>query len=120
VYRERNTVRDPNGQVREQSQRLVRVDAFQREVVRDLVDREEQVMVRRPADGIRQCDERPPPAHGVREADVEREDTRDDELGARLVTHQARDLGVRGGDCAPARAVRLLRVHPEEVRWVLR
>jgi hypothetical protein len=107
-------VRDPDGQVREHSERLVRADALEREVVRDLVDRA--------ADDIRQCNERPPvpPAHGVREAELERDDTRDDELGARLVAHQARDLGVHGGDRAPARAVRLLHVQPEEVRRVLR
>jgi hypothetical protein len=122
VYLERRTVRDPDGQVREQSQRLVRADALEREVVRDLVDREEQVVVRRAADDIRQCDERPPapPAHGVREPELERDDTRDDELGARLVAHQARDLRVCGEDRAPARAVRLLRVQPKEVRRVLR
>lgn len=119
---EGGAVRDPDGQVREHGERLVRADALEREVVRDLVDREEQVVVRRPAEHVREREQAPPahPTRRVRGRELERDDARDDVLCARLATHQLGHLRVRGEDRAPPRAVRLLRVQPQEVIRVLR
>jgi hypothetical protein len=92
-----------------------------------IVGREEQVVVRHPADDIRQCDERPraPPAHGVREAEMEREDTRDDELGARRgsragASGAAPPCASRGSPLGPAVGVHACRSALQRVRLGVR
>ena len=59
AYLECSRVRDPDGQVREHCERLVRSDTSECQVVRDLVDGEEQVLVRGGANDVGEAPEGP-------------------------------------------------------------
>jgi hypothetical protein len=87
--------------------------------VRDLVDGEEEVLVRGSAEDVGDGPELPRPEGGVAqevgEQQLEADDGGDDVLGQGLGAAQFGDLGVRLDDGHAPRPMRLLGVGPEEV-----
>lgn len=74
--------------------------ALERQVVGDLVDREEKVLVGGSADGVRGSEELPAERVRVTEEDggrdLKEDDGKDYVLGPRLVAHELSDLESRG------------------------
>ncbi|KAI3487047.1 hypothetical protein L1887_49083 [Cichorium endivia] len=122
VRLERHCIRHANRTVDKDRPESVGAQAAEGKVVRDLVDGQEHVLVRRTAHGIR--DEQKLPRKRMqrrvlgqihRQAELEQQHGERDVLGERLVAHEPSHLGMRLEDGHAPRAVRLLGVHPEKV-----
>jgi hypothetical protein len=89
---ERRGVWDANGEIGKDGEELVGSYALEREVVRDFVDGEEEVVVRRAADGVRAGEEGQGERMGVTEVDgegyLEGHDAEDDVFCEGLVAHE--------------------------------
>lgn len=117
------SIRYPNRQISENSQSLILPDLRKRQIMRNLMNSQKQIMVGGSTDEIRGRNKHPAVPFDILEpngADVELEgdDGEDDVFGEGFVAHEHGYRGVFLHDFEPARAVRLLRVEPEEVSGV--
>lgn len=105
-------IRHPDGQIGYHGQQLVGQDLFERQVMRNLVDGEKDVLVARPPDGVCAKEELERQRVGVPEGEgggeLDGEDEEDERRGGLGVTHQLADLGVSLEDGFPAGTMRLL------------
>ena len=124
AYLEGGRIRYADGQVCKDSERFVRVDAFEGKVVSDLMNGQEKVVVCGPADHVREEQEpkrermRVSQLHG--DKDLQGHDGKDNVFSKRFMAHELDNVGVGLHDGHSARAVRLLGHQPEEIGGVLR
>mmetsp|Transcript_85139 Transcript_85139/g.260161 ORF Transcript_85139/g.260161 Transcript_85139/m.260161 type:complete len:303 (-) Transcript_85139:8-916(-) len=117
VRLERDAIRDADREVGHHGDELVLTWRLCAEVVRQLMDREEQRMVGRGADHVngRQV-VRPSPIQGQpRHEGLQGHGRKDNVLRPPLVPHELLDLGMRLEDLLPAGRVRLIRLAEDEV-----
>ena len=100
THLENHTVRHSDPQVRRHSQQPVLHHSLESQVVGDLVDREEEVLVRCSSDDIGREDELPAERVGVSKqeggGDLEEDDGKDEVLGGAGVAHEFGDLEGEG------------------------
>jgi hypothetical protein len=85
THPKRRTIGHPNGQVRKDSKQSIRHWRFEGQVMRYLMDSQEQILVRRRTDNVRRQEERPRQDRCITQevgtGDLERDDAEDDVFG---------------------------------------
>lgn len=122
---EHHRVRDANDRVDTNRERLVGLDALERQVMRDLMDRQEDVLVRRASYDVRCEQETPiewmyaPIPHRCSRCELNGYDAEGDPFCEGLAAHQGLDLGVILQNGLTTCTMRLFGEEPEEVILVL-
>lgn len=119
VWLERGGVGDADREVRDDRKQPVVDRSLEAQVVRELVDAEEAVLARKPADPVRRQQKRPRErvcvAQQVRQGELQENHAQRDPLGQRLVARQLADVWVLLQDRLSAGDVWILLVGPEKV-----
>jgi hypothetical protein len=109
IVLERRGHRDADGQVGKQREKAIVQRTAECEVVRQLVDREQECVVHDAAERVANADDRPPRrvAKKVRRHELRGDQRGDDVLGARARTEELADFGMREQHEPPPFGVRL-------------
>lgn len=117
---ERGSIRYPNRQIRQDSQRLILPNLRKRQIMRNLMDGQKQIMVGCSTDEIRCRNEHPTVPFDIGEpnnADIKLEgyDEENHVFGEGFIAHEFGHLGMFLHDFETARAVRFFCVDPEKL-----